>query len=189
MTKQGGQEKKKLSSRLSCTAGKDFFIIESNLHLPSPTMAPVIEKKRKSGPTNDSFVRSKKSALEDDRPAKRLRPGEKEQKSSTTKVPQGPKISKIRDEDVAFPRGGASILTPLEHKQIQIEATRDVLFEQQGAKAKRADADGEEAENARSAKKKSKPKGKGKKGIDTAEPEEETVKIEGLSYRVWQGAA
>jgi hypothetical protein len=25
--------------------------------------------------------------------------------------------------------------------------------------------------------------------MDTAEPEEETVKIEGLSYRVWQGAA
>jgi rRNA biogenesis protein RRP5 len=176
-----------LSSELFLDGGERLRI-ESGLHFPFPTMAPIIEKKRKNGPTNDSFVRSKKSAYEDDRPAKRLRP-EEEQKSSTTKVPQGPKISKVRDGDAAFPRGGASILTPLEHKQIQIEATRDVLFEQQGAKAKRADADGDEAENAQPTKKKSKPKVKGKKGIDNTEPEEETVKIEGLSYRVWQGAA
>ncbi|RKF63734.1 rRNA biogenesis protein rrp5 [Golovinomyces cichoracearum] len=34
-------------------------------------------------------------------------------------------------EESAFPRGGGSILTPLEHKQIQIQASRDVLFENQ----------------------------------------------------------
>ena len=36
----------------------------------------------------------------------------------------------LRDEERAFPRGGASALTPLEYKQIQIQATRDVLFEE-----------------------------------------------------------
>lgn len=33
-------------------------------------------------------------------------------------------------EDVPFPRGGASVLTPLEQKQIKIQAKQDVLFEQ-----------------------------------------------------------
>ena len=60
---------------------------------------------------------------------------EKDGKTSSPKIPHVPKISKVREEEVAFPRGGASILTPLEHKQIQIEASRDVLFKQQGAKS------------------------------------------------------
>ncbi len=91
----------------------------------------------------------------------------------------------LLEEEEAFPRGGASVLTPLEYKQIQIEATRDVLFEQ-GAKSSKPD--GEEAEEdgtaARKRAKKSKSKGKGKKGAEVAEPEEETVKVEGLSYKV-----
>lgn len=89
-----------------------------------------------------------------------------------------PKIS--RAEEPAFPRGGASVLTPLEHKQIQIEATRDVLFEQGTRSSKPDEEDGE----APRPKKKSKPQGKNKKGSEVAEPEEETVKIEGLSYKV-----
>jgi rRNA biogenesis protein RRP5 len=93
------------------------------------------------------------------------------------------KISKTREEDAPFPRGGASLLTPLEHKQIQIEATRDVLFEQQGVKSKRAVADDDNAQLERQGKK-SKSKKKSKKGPEVAEPAEETVKIEGLSYKV-----
>jgi rRNA biogenesis protein RRP5 len=93
------------------------------------------------------------------------------------------KISKIREEDAPFPRGGASLLTPLEHKQIQIEATRDVLFEQQGAKSKKPDADGDDGQTERK-EKKSKSKKKSKKGTQATEPDEETVKIEGLSYKV-----
>lgn len=143
-------------------------------------MAP-IDKKRKTGPTNESFARSKKPTDGDDRPSKRLRPDEAEGKS-TAKVPHVPKISRIREEELAFPRGGASVLTPLEHKQIQIDATRDVLFEQQG-KASKVEADGEDEES-RPAKRKSKSKGKSKKGKEEAEPEEESVKIEGLSYKV-----
>jgi rRNA biogenesis protein RRP5 len=93
------------------------------------------------------------------------------------------KISKIREEEAPFPRGGASLLTPLEHKQIQIEATRDVLFEQQGAKSKKSDVDGDDG-HVEQAGKKSKSKKKSKKGTELAEPEEDTVKIEGLSYKV-----
>jgi rRNA biogenesis protein RRP5 len=144
-------------------------------------MAPM-DKKRKNGPTNESFARSRKQADNEDRPSKRLRPDEKDGKTTAAKPTLVPKISRIREEEAAFPRGGASVLTPLEHKQIQIEATRDVLFEQEGGKSSRPDEDDGEA----AARKKHKPKskGKGKKGVEAAEPEEDIVKIEGLSYKV-----
>jgi rRNA biogenesis protein RRP5 len=74
-------------------------------------------------------------------------------------------------------------LTPLEHKQIQIEATRDVLFEQQGAKSSKPDSEEEDGETVRAVKK-SKSKGKGMKGAEVTEPKEESVTIEGLSYKV-----
>lgn len=147
-------------------------------------MAP-LDKKRKTGPTNDSFMRSKKTSESDDRPSKRPRAEEKEGKStSTTKVPPATKISRVREEEVAFPRGGASVLTPLEHKQIQIDATRDVLFEQYGAKSSKPDGEDQEGADATKVKKKSKGKGKSKKAAHDSEVEEETVKIEGLSYKV-----
>ncbi|KAH8806363.1 hypothetical protein F5882DRAFT_316793 [Hyaloscypha sp. PMI_1271] len=142
-----------------------------------------IDKKRKNGPTNESFARSRKPAEGDDRPSKRLRPDEKDAKRTAPKAPLVPKISRVREEEAAFPRGGASILTPLEHKQIQIEATRDVLFEQEGGKSSRPEQDGGGEETAVRKKHKPKSKGKGKKGTENAEPEEETVKIEGLSYK------
>ncbi|KAN0110502.1 nucleic acid-binding protein [Hyaloscypha variabilis] len=145
-------------------------------------MAP-IDKKRKSGPTNESFARSRKPAEGGDRPSKRLRPDEKDGKSTTPKAPLVPKISRVREEEAAFPRGGASILTPLEHKQIQIEATRDVLFEQEGGKSSRLEEDGAGDDAAVRKKNKAKSKGKGKKGTENAEPKEESVKIEGLSYK------
>ncbi|KAK6594717.1 S1 RNA binding domain-containing protein [Botrytis cinerea] len=146
-------------------------------------MAP-LDKKRKTGPTNDSFMRSKKTSESDDRPSKRPRAEEKEGKStSTTKVPPATKISRVREEEVAFPRGGASVLTPLEHKQIQIDATRDVLFEQYGAKSSKPDGEDQEGADATKVKKKSKGKGKSKNAAHDSEVEEETVKIEGLSYK------
>ena len=93
------------------------------------------------------------------------------------------KISKTREEDAPFPRGGASLLTPLEHKQIQIEATRDVLFEQQSSKSRRPIVSDGDDQVERTVKK-SKSKKKNKKGTETSTQDEETVKIEGLSYKV-----
>ena len=145
-------------------------------------MAP-IDKKRKSGPTNESFARSRNPTDAADRPAKRLRPEEKAGKTSAPKIPHVPKISKVREEEIAFPRGGASVLTPLEHKQIQIEATRDVLFEQQGAKFSKPGSEGEDGEAVRKPKK-TKSKGKSKKGQEQVEAKEDIVTIEGLSYKV-----
>ena len=93
------------------------------------------------------------------------------------------KISKTQEEDTPFPRGGASLLTPLEQKQIQIEATRDVLFEQQGSKSKNSIA-GEDDGLVEYARKKSKLKKKSKQEVAASTQDEETVKIEGLNYKV-----
>lgn len=48
--------------------------------------------------------------------------------------PKTENSSILRDEERAFPRGGTNALTPLEYKQIQIQATKDVLFEERGLK-------------------------------------------------------
>jgi rRNA biogenesis protein RRP5 len=145
-------------------------------------MAP-IETKKKSAPTNDSFVRSKRPADAFDRPSKRLRSETVERLTATPKIHHVPKISRVREEDEAFPRGGASILTPLEHKQIHIEATRDVLFEQQNSKSSQPGASGGDDEK-RASKRGSKSKKKEKGGIDIFPEENESVKVEGLSYKV-----
>lgn len=141
-------------------------------------MAPA-EKKRKIVPTNDSFVRSKNALDKESRPSKRARPdhdGGGDRKSHSR--PTTTTLSQLRDEDIAFPRGGASVLTPLEHKQIQIEATRDVLFEQ-SAKDKAQEG------GTAAARKKTKSKGKTTKSKTQTEEEEDSLKIEGLSYRVF----
>lgn len=55
-----------------------------------------------------------------------------------TKADNTPELTKsklIRDEENAFPRGGASALTPLELKQVANEAAGDVLFEKDSEEA------------------------------------------------------
>ncbi|KAF1345880.1 hypothetical protein BDV97DRAFT_359297 [Delphinella strobiligena] len=99
------------------------------------------------------------------------------------------KPSLLQDEDRAFPRGGASVLTPLEHKQIKIQAEKDVLFEQQTGGKKKApvedgfsdDDDAEAAADAEApAKKKRKTKGKKGGAEEAALPK---MRIQGLSYK------
>ncbi|CAN8097612.1 unnamed protein product [Discula destructiva] len=77
-------------------------------------------------------------------------------------------------EEEAFPRGGGSVLTPLEHKQITIEAKRDALFEEEsGSKPSKKDD-----KDSKKRKRKSKEK-------DVAKPDrdEDAVRIEGLNYK------
>ena len=112
---------------------------------------------------------------------------EKKQKSSTV-----PQVSILRQEEPAFPRGGASVLTPLEQKQIQIQAKQDVLFEQKtGQKAARTEFEDVENEEeipeeavAPTAKAKRKRKSQDKKSGVIDEKEGHAVRIEGLSYKV-----
>lgn len=104
--------------------------------------------------------------------------------------PSSSKLSVLREEEPAFPRGGASILTPLEHKQIHIQAKQDVLFEQTtGKKPTKHDFEDEESEEDKvdrpsyaPTKSKRTPKPSDKKG-NGAGVEEKSVRIEGLSYK------
>ncbi|OCL15098.1 rRNA biogenesis protein-like protein RRP5 [Glonium stellatum] len=153
-------------------------------------MAPIKRFADSEGP---AFKKEKHTA--DDRASKRqkkLGSSSNEHGSTTsqsvvgsTKSQKVPQPSIFKDEERAFPRGGASVLTPLEHKQIQIEATQDVLFEQAGNKrpgngAESDDGVDEETEAAPRATKKIK-KAKGSK--KAADIEEARIRTEGLSYK------
>ncbi|KAF2453144.1 hypothetical protein BDY21DRAFT_374961 [Lineolata rhizophorae] len=78
----------------------------------------------------------------DERPSKRQRKAghsatekSKPENYQTQRPKELPaKSSILQKEEKSFPRGGGSVLTPLEHKQIQIEATRDALYENEGSK-------------------------------------------------------
>ncbi len=103
------------------------------------------------------------------------------------------KLSVLRAEEPAFPRGGASILTPLEHKQIHIEAKQDVLFEQStGKKATKNDyeeAEGNDEDMPEQPiksipKSERRQKHKKRNGVKNESNEEVGVRIEGLSYKV-----
>ncbi|KAK6835670.1 hypothetical protein RU639_002264 [Aspergillus parasiticus] len=105
----------------------------------------------------------------------------------------GPKASELtvlRDDEPSFPRGGASVLTPLERKQIQIQATKDVLFEQKATKGSpKNDEHDEDAEmedvddtTATATKKSRKRKTKSKKSADEAQ-DKQGVRIEGLNFK------
>lgn len=101
------------------------------------------------------------------------------------------KTSVLRDEE-SFPRGGASVLTSLEYKQIRIQATEDALFEQTtGTKSARNDfgdevneEDSQEGIVEAPVKANRKRLSKNKPEISIRDPKESGIRIEGLSYRV-----
>ena len=136
-------------------------------------------------------------------PQKRARVGAEERQNDQKKQNTGPSASELtvlRDDEPSFPRGGGSVLTPLERKQIQIQATKDVLFEQKGAKgssghfAAEDDEDDEDvqmgdADNTTAAAKKSrKRKTSGKKGAEKDAQDKQAVRIEGLNFKVSLGS-
>ena len=126
-------------------------------------------------------IKRKNDAAAGARPEKKL-------KSSTSTQ----KKSLLREEEPAFPRGGASILTPLEYKQIQIQAKQDVLFEQNtGQKAARNEFEDEGNDEDLPGqlggpikKSKNNSKIRDKMGKKLGVVEEVAVRIEGLSYKV-----
>lgn len=115
-------------------------------------------------------------------------------KKSKPSHPQKSSVSILREEP-AFPRGGASVLTPLEHKQIQIQANQDVLFEQStGKKARAFDSEDDENEGDDAVegdyvattvgRKRRSQAADGKKQKTSKVVDEPKLKIEGLSYKV-----
>ena len=137
-------------------------------------------KKERSAPQDRDAKRQRKSDAAENPPPAKTKPDISTQKSI------------FKDEEKSFPRGGASVLTPLEHKQIQIKANQDVLFEQAGVK-KRGGDDGYSDEGSDIGDDEDAPKKKRKsKKSKAAHGEEEHVqkiKAEGLTFKVRSGGA
>ncbi|KAH6893483.1 hypothetical protein B0T10DRAFT_482377 [Thelonectria olida] len=97
-------------------------------------------------------------------------------KKSSDEAEKAPVVSRLKDEEPMFPRGGGSVLTPLEQKQIQLEAKADALRDEEfntGGKV------------LSKKKRKSALKGdkKDKKGDKTGTQKEDIVKVESLSFK------
>ncbi|KAI5963375.1 RRP5 [Candida theae] len=91
--------------------------------------------------------------------------------------------SKISSNEYAFPRGGATGLTPLEVKEISNEATKDVLFEVASANKRTSKAtDSNTPRKKQRTSKKQGPKSKQSKEEDETE-DEKKVPIEYLSFK------
>jgi rRNA biogenesis protein RRP5 len=90
-------------------------------------------------------------------------------------------IASSKDEETSFPRGGASVLTPLEYKQVANEAMKDALFETGGeATIVSAGMKQKRVKGYRSKAKRSVPGNAG----EVKEKNESGPKVEGLSYKV-----
>lgn len=134
--------------------------------------------KRKDAPGGNPPSKSAKNTKEA-RPSKKE--GGKDAKSKSKKIDEapakGPVVSLLKEEEPMFPRGGGNVLTPLEQKQIQLEAKADALRDEEfntGGKAQK--------------KKKRKTALKtDKKTEKKKEEEEDTVKVESLSFKVGYG--
>lgn len=83
----------------------------------------------------------------------------------TKSVQAAPATSLLRSEE-AFPRGGGSVLTPIEYKEATNEAKRDALFEE-------------------TAEKPSKKSKRQKSMLESDGASRDGPKIEGLSFKVW----
>ncbi|KAK5664339.1 hypothetical protein OQA88_562 [Cercophora sp. LCS_1] len=143
--------------------------------------------KRKEGPGGSSASKTARPASES-RPSKRPKPSGstkddtkssakkgkdgKQSKSDAPKPSSNPTVSLLKDEEPLFPRGGASVLSPLEQKQIQIQAKKDVLFEQESSAAGKKKVD----------KVSKKKKRKSEADVKPAQSED-SVKIESLNFK------
>ena len=167
------------------------------------TMAPIKRKTSIPDESGSRHARKKVKLADADRTndqdrktkVKASRPQKPEQSAkSKTYSDSSSKLTTLaylRDEEPSFPRGGGTILTPLERKQIQIQATRDVLFEQKDTDgADGIDSNEEDTTRGRTAKlaitrlRKAKVKSKNKKRSEPETPLKQGVRIEGLNFKV-----
>ncbi|KAK3302297.1 uncharacterized protein B0T15DRAFT_542562 [Chaetomium strumarium] len=135
--------------------------------------------KRKDGP--DGTSKSSRPATEA-RPSKRAKQSEstKDDSKKTAKQPKSDAqpagasvVTKLKEEEPLFPRGGGSILSPLEQKQIAIQAKKDVLFEEQSTGKKGVEK----------AAKKKKRKSRSDETATKPAKDEDAVKVESLNFK------
>lgn len=99
-------------------------------------------------------------------------------KAKTEAAPKKAVVSVLKEEEALFPRGGGSVLTPLEQKQIQLEAKADALKEEFDTGGKPVTKKKRSASLKKSA-------DKADKKTET-KPDEDSVKIESLNFKVWK---
>ena len=147
------------------------------------TMA-AIKRKAEHGSTPSKREKPTSS----DRSAKRRKSHDATEPSPAKAKPEDTATKNVlQEEERSFPRGGASVLTPLEHKQIQIKANQDVLFEQAGIKRTGedglSDMDMDDSEPKAPKPSKRRPLKKSHR-LQHGEEKEQSVRVEGLSYKV-----
>ncbi|KAF2873845.1 hypothetical protein BDV95DRAFT_489219 [Massariosphaeria phaeospora] len=149
---------------------------------------PALKRKADQGTAHSK----KEKPVATDRSAKRPRKsdaaadGAPSAKPPVVKPDSTAQRSIFKDEERSFPRGGASVLTPLEHKQIQIKANQDVLFEQAGQKRTGDDGLSDEGSDAGTQERPKENKKKRSKKTKTANDDEEkerVVRVESLSSK------
>ncbi|KAK5122079.1 hypothetical protein LTR85_004325 [Meristemomyces frigidus] len=140
----------------------------------------------------------KRKAVTDERPVKKARPATDDTETQPAKTVK-PRMqsgeagdrkpianSVLQQEERAFPRGGGSVLTPIEHKQIKAQAERDVLYEQEtGQKAPAQDGEDGDlfAAGAEDMPVEKKRKTKRRDGDAEMKVPGSGIKIQGLSYK------
>ncbi|KAL7272217.1 rRNA biogenesis protein rrp5 [Rhizina undulata] len=137
-------------------------------------MAPEKKRKRQDATGAASSSTPKKSESKE----ANKRPKTSDATSTVPKPAVPSTLRSAKDEETSFPRGGASVLTPLEYKEIANEAAKDVLFET-GAGA---------TEDGKKGKKKKERKADVKKGkkapkVEKEEKKDKGPKVEGLSFK------
>lgn len=201
-----GPSRIRASALIAALSGDFFLVLQvAPAHLPPghhqqgsaplSTMAPI---KRKGAAADSSSSNQQKRARVSSEGNTKEQKKQKQGKESkdTERKPtvrqQTSDFSIVRDEEPSFPRGGGSVLTPLERKQIQIQATRDVLFEQKGPNNSTGgladddldeDVDMQDASQGAVTTKKSR-KSKNKKRDEKEKSTKDGVRIEGLSFKV-----
>ncbi|KAI1331172.1 nucleic acid-binding protein [Xylariaceae sp. FL0255] len=128
--------------------------------------------KRKDAPGGAPVAKSPKRSKSDNKSKSNSKLDTKSSKpSATAPQPKATSVSRLKEEEPLFPRGGGSVLSPLEHRQISIQAKQDALFEQESAK-----------KTDRAPKKKRSKPNKDKAANGTASADD-SIKIESLNYQ------
>lgn len=141
----------------------------------------MISIKRKGAPSTNPSERDAKHNSES-RPSKKVRSdktakrdNKKSAKDTEKTATSAQAITTVKGDEPLFPRGGGSVLTPLEHKQITIQAKQDALFEEESGKPSKKTEKSEKKKKRKSSKVEDKASGA---------KDEDAVKIEGLNYKV-----
>lgn len=133
--------------------------------------------KRKDAPGGQPAAKSAKNSKES-RPAKNeaaATKGSKKPTGASDERTKAPMVSLLKSEEPIFPRGGGSVLTPLEQKQIQLEAKAD---------ARREDEFNTGSGKAQKKQKKRKSTSKSDKKSSDKKDSEDSIKVESLSFKV-----